>query len=108
MEDDEAPLPVRLHALAAQDTKAGEEELDRHSENKQPGKPDENLARYIALALRRPNDLDSSLATVTDPASIHKAGMAHPVVKAGCAIPALWMLAGSVTVARGESRGQCM
>jgi len=36
--------------LSAQDTKAGEEKLDRNSENKQPGKPDEDLARYIPSA----------------------------------------------------------
>jgi hypothetical protein len=47
VQDDEAPLPVRLYALAAEDTKAGEEELDRNGENKQPSKPDEKLARYI-------------------------------------------------------------
>jgi hypothetical protein len=55
MEDEEAPRPVQLHAFAAQDAKAGEEELDRNGENEQPGKPDERLSRYIhrqALAVR--------------------------------------------------------
>jgi hypothetical protein len=47
VEDDEAPLPVRLHAFAAEDTKASEEELDRNSKDKQPSKPDEELARYF-------------------------------------------------------------
>jgi hypothetical protein len=47
VEDDEAPLPVRLHAFAAEDTKACEEELDRNSKDKQPSKPDEELARYF-------------------------------------------------------------
>jgi hypothetical protein len=47
MEDDEAPLPVRLQAFAAQYAEAREEELDRNGENEQPGEPDEDLARRI-------------------------------------------------------------
>jgi hypothetical protein len=47
VENDEAPQPVGLHAFAAEDTKAGEEELDRNSEDEEPGKPDERLARHI-------------------------------------------------------------
>ena len=57
MEDDEAPPPMRLYAFAAQDTKAGEEKLDRNSENEQPGKPDEQLARHIHT---RPPQIDRS------------------------------------------------
>jgi hypothetical protein len=57
VEDDEAPQPVRLDAFAAEDTKAGEEELDRNSEDKEPGKPDEQLARRIHT---RPPQIDRS------------------------------------------------
>jgi len=48
MEGEEAPQPVRLQAFAAEDTKAGEEKLDRHSEDKEPGKPGELLGRLPA------------------------------------------------------------
>ena len=34
---------MQVHAFAAQDAEAGEEELDRNSENEQPGQPDEDL-----------------------------------------------------------------
>jgi hypothetical protein len=44
VEDEEAPRPVQLHAFAAQDAKAGEEELDRNGENEQPSKSHEDLA----------------------------------------------------------------
>jgi hypothetical protein len=44
VEDEEAPLPMRLHALASQDSEASEQELDRNSENEQPSEPDEELA----------------------------------------------------------------
>jgi hypothetical protein len=50
VEDDEPPLPVRLHGFAAEDTEAGEEELHRDSEHKQPSKPEVELARYIHRA----------------------------------------------------------
>lgn len=43
----EAPLPVRLQALAAQHAKASEEKLDRDCENRQPRKSDEDPARYV-------------------------------------------------------------
>jgi hypothetical protein len=47
VQDEEAPHPVRLHALSSQDPEAGEEELDRNGEDEQPGKPDEELAPYV-------------------------------------------------------------
>ena len=58
VEDEEAPQPVRLDAFAAEDTKAGEEKLDRNSEDKQPGKPAEQPARHIHT---RPPQLDRRL-----------------------------------------------
>ena len=58
VEDDEPPLPVRFQAFAAQDAKAGQEKLDCNGENKQPGEPDEDLARHTQLrVLRRLNKL---------------------------------------------------
>jgi hypothetical protein len=58
VEDEEAPQPVRLHAFAAKDTKAGEEKLNSNSEDKQPGKAGENLARHIHM---RPPQIDRRL-----------------------------------------------
>jgi hypothetical protein len=47
VKDDEAPLPVRLQAFAAQDAKAGQEKLDNNCENEHPRKSDEDPARHM-------------------------------------------------------------